>query len=105
MEQIKYGKTLAPLSSSLTSMIEDLSKHLSDAATTITVNITSDSRATILIPRLGFIEPTSKKVLNLQRSKYKFIVRCEGVADVIETLDLTSRPINEPIDIRLACES
>lgn len=104
-EQIDDAENLAPLSVSLSNMIASLSGHLAEAAETITVNIISDNRATILIPRLGHIQPTSRKELNLRRTEYTFIVRCPKQRDIIETLDLTNRSLAEPVEIRLTCES
>jgi hypothetical protein len=104
-KQIKYGMTFVPLSDSLSKMIASLSDYLDDALKTVTVNITSDNRAVILIPRLGHIQPTRSKVLYLQRADYRFIIRCEGERDAVENLDLTNSSVSDSVNIRLACES
>lgn len=104
-KKIESVADLRPLSPSLDRAVVTLSDLLEGASETVTVNILSDSRATILIPRLGFIEPTFEKALKLTRSEYKFIVRCEGKQDIFKYLDLRGVSSTDAQSIRLTCES
>lgn len=104
-QKIESVADIRPLSPSLDRAVVTLSDLLEGASETVTVNILSDSRATILIPRLGFIEPTFEKALKLTRSEYKFIVRCEGKQDIFKYLDLRGVSSTDAQSIRLTCES
>ena len=104
-KQITAASALMHLSPTLTRAVTNLSTLLEEASGTLSVTILSDDRATILIPGLGYIEPTSKKVLDLQYAKYKFIIRCDNKRDTFEYLDLRETPSGESPTIRLMCET
>ena len=104
-KQIASASELMLLSPSLNTAANKLSNLLDEASGTLSVTIMSDNRATILIPGLGYIEPMRQKVLDLQRTKYKFIIRCENKRDTFEYLDLRETPIEESPTIRLMCET
>ncbi len=104
-KKIESVANIKALSSSLAQAVLILSDLLAAASETVTVNIISDNRATILIPRLGFIEPTFQKSLNLTRSEYKFIVRCKGKQDIFKYLDLRGVSAIDAQSMRLTCES
>ena len=105
LRELDSAEELAGLSTSLADAIAELRSLLDQALETVTVNIFSDNRATILIPRLGYVQPTRQKTLELQRKQYEFIIRCEGERDKLKQVDLRDTAVNDTFDVRLACEN
>ena len=98
------AQDFTPLSTSLDQLASQVIGLIEQASETVRVEIESDNKAKILIPRLGYIEPTAQKTLTLKKAKYKFIVRCEGAEDAFRYLDLRTASLNPLVKIRLICE-
>ena len=103
-KQIMAAQDFTPLSTSLDQLASQVIGLIEQASETVRVEIESDNKAKILIPRLGYIEPTAQKTLTLKKAKYKFIVRCEGAEDAFRYLDLRTASLNPVVKIRLICE-
>lgn len=73
------------------------------ASVAVPLLIESDGRAKILIPGLGYVEPTREKSLWLQKKRYTFIVRCDGEPDIRNEIDLRSASATSPRAVRLTC--
>ena len=73
------------------------------ASVAVPLLIESDGRAKILIPGLGYIEPTREKSLWLQKKRYTFIVRCAGDPDIRNEIDLRRASATSPRAVRLTC--
>ena len=103
--QLANAAAYEEFSPALSRMIGELVSEIEVADITVQLLIESDNRATILIPGLGYVEPTVKKSLWLSKKRYNLIVRCAGKTDVHNEIDLRSALATEPSAIRLACES
>ena len=103
--QLEIASKYASESARLSGSIDQLRKLLQVAALEVQVKIKSDNIATILIPGLGYVEPTLEKTLSLRQAEYKFIVRCAGMEDDFHYLDLTGAPLDRPVTLRLTCGS
>lgn len=103
--QLEIASKYASESARLSGSIDQLRKLLQVAALEVQVKIKSDNIATILIPGLGYVEPTLEKTLSLRQAEYKFIVRCAGMEDDFHYLDLTGAALDRPVTLRLTCGS
>ena len=103
--QLEIASKYASESARLSGSIDQLQNLLQVAALEVEVKIKSDKLATILIPGLGYVEPTLEKTLSLRQAEYKFIVRCAGMEDDFHYLDLTGAPLDRPVTLRLTCGS
>ena len=103
--QLEAASKYASRSARLSGSIGQLRKLLQVAALEVEVKIQSDNIATILIPGLGYVEPTLEKTLSLRQAEYKFIVRCAGMEDEFHYLDLTDAPLDRRATLKLTCGS
>ena len=104
-KQLANAAAYEEFSPALSRMIGELESEIEVADIAVQLLIESDNRATILIPGLGYVEPTVKKSLWLSKKRYNFIVRCAGKTDVHNEIDLRGALATEPSAIRLACGS
>jgi hypothetical protein len=103
--QLEIASKYASKSARLSGSINELQNLLKVAALEVRVKIKSDNLATILIPGLGYVEPTLEKTLSLRQAEYKFIVRCAGMEDEFHYLDLRDAPLDGRVKLRLTCGS
>lgn len=100
---IARAREFGGLSPKLDNSVARIVDGIEVASVAVPLLIESDGRAKILIPGLGYVEPTREKSLWLQKKRYTFIVRCAGEPDIRSEIDLRSASTTSPRAVRLTC--
>lgn len=91
------------LSPTLEEQSVKLQSLMIEAQRPLTVLILSDSKAQILIPRVGIVAPTERKEIMLKPGLYRFIGRCKGASD--NEVSVIIDEVNMPIVVEVRCGS
>ena len=100
---IARAREFGGLSPKLDNSVARIVDGIEVASVAVPLLIESDGRAKILIPGLGYVEPTREKSLWLQKKRYTFIVRCAGEPDIRSEIDLRRASTTSPRAVRLTC--
>lgn len=98
---IENNTSVFAKSSEAKKLRNDLLKFLEELKVPREIKLISDRRARIEIKKIGYVEPTSNKIILLYPGLYEFVAKCRSHKDNLKKVQI---PIDEKkIEVRISC--